>query len=127
MDLTALPTGWAPVLARCLSPEPKRRSASAAEIVRSLKRAGKRHRLLRWAAAAILLTVVVGGGLATGGYRLLRRLLSPLPASRHAVVLPFRNASGDAAWDAVASGITETVASELARAQRPGTDLSATS
>jgi serine/threonine-protein kinase len=50
-------------------------------------------------------------------------MFSPLPAAKHVAVLPFHNASGDAGWDPVASGLTETVASELARSQAAGLDF----
>ena len=117
-----VPRPLAALVARCLEKDPAHRPQSAREILEALDGVTtggthsatlppRRRALIAAAMAAVLL-------LGAGAYALTRRHTAPVDAGPASVaVLPFENASGDTSSNYFADGMTDELATGLAKVQ----------
>jgi Flp pilus assembly protein TadD/TolB-like protein len=111
---------WNRTVMRCLQRDPARRYATAEDVCAALHGEGKndrfrrRYRPLYAMAVAILMA-------ASGVFAFHDRLLWPsLPGEEHVAVLPFKFSGGDAASQATADGVAESLTQNLSRLRAPG-------
>jgi serine/threonine-protein kinase len=115
---------WNRTILKCLERDPARRIASAAEVLETLSGTRKRFSVLRKQrrrvalAGALSVAVVVSAALLWGRFG-----LRALPASKHVAVLPFTFAGNDAANQASAYGLSESLAGNLARLETTNSSL----
>jgi serine/threonine protein kinase len=103
------PSRVAPIIARCLEADPSRRFPSAAELAAALRQLRDGQPISR---RQVLMAVAGLAGIALAGAAVWRG--SQGRARQPIAVLPFRNTSGDADIDYLASGLTATLIERLA-------------
>ena len=127
--LPDLDPAWERLIVGCLERDPGRRFRDATEVARALPgRAAAQRPKKALRAAAVLLTLALA---AVAAYRTLapRVEVTPpaAPARRTVAVLPFKNLSGQADVNWLATAVSEMLASELAAGQKlraiPGEDV----
>jgi hypothetical protein len=100
---------WDPIVLRCLAPDPARRFASAAEVLRAIEHAFRVSHRRAWLATAAVTALTIG---AAARWR--ERIWPPPPLARLAV-LPFAGSAADPVVDRAVNGGLYDLAGRLER------------
>jgi serine/threonine protein kinase len=127
-----LSPAWESVILRCLERDPANRFASAEDVVERLAKEDERHWMVKalpknlaWRTSiltfAVLLTVAIGLGsegwnwhVRSAGARLGSPKFHILPTGPNIAVIGFRNESGNANYDWLATELSESLTTDLA-------------